>query len=227
VRNYAKFTVPDLVQRQRGVAVQELRNAYDEMVLYADHSVGEFLTWLDQTGRLDRSIIIISSDHGEMFDHGRLTHGGLDMYNGLIRVPLLIHLPGQKREVHIAYASQEADLLSTVLDLVGAPAQEWSDGTSLKPLLEGGKLEDRYIFSMNLEPNRIFAPITKGTVAVMDGEYKFVRYLDSGREQLYRYRTDNGEEHDLIQSDPEVAARLRKVLLDKIEEVNRQFRGKP
>lgn len=86
---------------------------------------------------------------------------------------------------------------------------------------------DRYIFSMNLEPNRIFNPITKGTVAVIDDEYKFVRYLDSNREQLYRYRTDSAEERDLIKSEPEVAARMRKVLLDKIEEVNRQFSGKP
>jgi hypothetical protein len=62
---------------------------------------------------------------------------------------------------------------------------------------------------------------------VMDIDYKFVRNLDSGREQLYRYRTDNHEEQDLIQSEPEVAARLRKVLLDKIEEVNRKFSGKP
>lgn len=224
VRNYGRFVAPDPVHAQRGVAVRELRNAYDEMTLYADHSAGEFLTWLDQTGRLDGSIVIISSDHGEMFDHGRLAHGGLDLYNGLIRIPLLIHLPGQTKGVRIAYASQEADLLSTVLDLIGAPLPDWSDGTSLKPLLEARKLENRYIFSMNLEPNRIFEPITKGTVAVMDNEYKFVRYLDSQREQLYRYRTDSGEEHDLIQSEPEVAARMRKVLRDKIEEVNRQTR---
>ena len=227
VQNYKRFVVPDTVHRQHGVAVQDLRNAYDEMTLYADHSVGEFLAWLDQTGRLDRSIVIISSDHGEVFDHGRLSHGGPELFNSVIRVPLLIHLPGQTKGVRVAYASQQADLLSTVLDLIGAPIPKWSDGDSLKPLLEGKTLGDRYIFSMNLEPNRIFDPITKGTVAVMDNEYKFVRYLDSGREQLYRYRTDNAEEHDLIQSEPEVAARLRKVLLDKIAEVNRQFSGKP
>lgn len=227
VRNYERFVVPDPVHRQRGVGVQDLRNAYNEMTLYADHSVGEFLAWLDQTGRLDRSIIIISSDHGEMFDHGRLAHGGLDLYNGLIRIPLVIHLPGQTKSVRLEEASQQTDLLSTVLDLIGAPVPKWSEGESLKPLLEGKSLGPRYIFSMNLEPNRIFDPITKGTVAVMDHEYKFVRYLDSGREQLYRYRTDNNEERDLIQSEPEVAARLRKVLLDKIEEVNRQFPGTP
>lgn len=227
VRNYERFVVPDPVRRQRGVAVQDLRNAYDEMILYADHTVGDFLAWLNQTGRLDRSIVIISSDHGEMFDHGRLAHGGLDLYNGLIRIPLLIHLPGQTKSLRIEDASQQADLLSTILDLIGTPAPKWSEGDSLRPLFEGKSLGDRYIFSMNLEPNRIFDPITKGTVAVMDSEYKFVRYLDSGREQLYRYRTDNNEEHDLIQSEPEVAARMRKVLFDKIEEVNRQSSGRP
>jgi arylsulfatase A-like enzyme len=225
--DYGKLIVPDPIQRQHGVTVRELRNAYDEMTLYADHAVGEFLARLDQTGRLDRSIVIVSSDHGEMFDHGRVAHGGRDLYNGLIRVPLLIRLPGQKKGVRIEDASQQADLLSTILDLIGSPSPKWTDGTSLRPLLEGGKLEDRYIFSMNLERNRIFAPITKGTVAVMDSEYKFVRYLDSDGEQLYRYRTDNGEEHDLVRSEPEVAARMRKVLLDKIEEVNRQFSGRP
>jgi len=227
VQNYGRFMAPDPIRAQHGVTVQELRNAYDEMTLYADRSVGDFLTWLDQTDRLDRSIVVISSDHGEMFDHGRLAHGGLDLYNGLIHIPLLIHLPGQTKGLHIENASQQADLLSTVLDLVGAPVPKWTDGTSLKPLLEGKTLEERRIFSMNLEPNRIFEPITKGTVAVMDSEYKFVRYLDSGREQLYHYRTDNNEEHDLLQFEPVVAARMRKRLVDKIEEVNRQFNGIP
>jgi len=139
----------------------------------------------------------------------------------------LIHLPGQTKARRIEDASQQADLLFTILDLIGAPIPKWGEGISLKPLLDGKNSEDRLIFSMNLEPNRIFNPITKGAVAVIDNEYKFVRYLDSRREQLYRYRTDSDEEHDLIQSEPQVAARMRKVLLDKIVEVNRQFSGKP
>ena len=205
---------------ENGVTVQELRDAYDEMVLYADHSVGDFLSWLDQTGRFDRSIVIISSDHGEMFDHGRVAHGGLDLYNGLIRVPLLIHLPGQSKAVRIETPSQQADLLSTLLDLIGSPIPKWSEGSSLKPLMEGGNLDDRYIFSMNLESNRCFDPITKGAVAVIDDRYKYVRYLESGREQLFEYRRDAGEEHNLIQSDPEVAERMREVLLRKLQEIN-------
>jgi hypothetical protein len=76
---------------------------------------------------------------------------------------------------------------------------------------------------MNLEPNSTFHPVTKGTVAVMDGDFKFVRYLDSGKEQLYRYKTDKDEENNLLQSEPEIAKRMRNVLLEKLDEVNRRF----
>jgi arylsulfatase A-like enzyme len=170
--------------------------------------------------------VIVTADHGEMFDHNRLAHGGPDLYEGLIHIPLLIHLPGQKQGVRIEELAQQADLLPTLLDLVGAPFPSWVDGASLNPALESRTLADRYIFSMNLEPNSTFDAVTKGTVAVMDGNFKFVRYLESGKEQLYHYKTDKGEENNLVQSEPEVAQRMRNVLLEKLEEVNRRSVGR-
>jgi len=226
VRNYDNFVVPDIKRMRPGVSLQDLRASYDEMMLYADQCVGEFLDRLDRTGRLDRSIVIVTADHGEMFDHNRLAHGGPDLYQGLIHIPLLIHLPGQKQGVRIEDLAQQADLLPTLLDLVGAPVPSWVDGASLNPALESRTLADRYIFSMNLEPNSTFDAVTKGTVAVMDGNFKFVRYLESGKEQLYRYKTDKGEENNLVQSEPEAAQRMRNVLLEKLEEVNRRSVGR-
>ena len=223
-KDYGKFMVPDPRNVKGGVTVQQLRDAYDEMVLYADHSVGEYLAWLDSTGRFDQSIVIISSDHGEMFDHGRLAHGGLDLYNSLIRVPLLIHVPGQLKATRIETASQQADLLSTVLDLIGSRIPEWSDGSSLKPLMEGAGVGNRYIYSMNLEPNRSFDPITKGAIAVIDKDYKYIRHLGSNKEELYRYRSDSGEERNLIGSDLETTDRMRKVLQGKLDEMKTQVR---
>jgi arylsulfatase A-like enzyme len=226
VQNYKKFVVPDIQTLPPGVTEEELRAAYDELMLYADHSVGDFLDWLDQTGRLDRSIVIVTADHGELFDHNRLYHGGPDLYNGLIHVPLLIHLPGQTHGVRVNDLSQQADLLPTVLDLVGAPVPSWTDGTSLKPALRESPLADRYVFSMTLGPNSIFAPVTNGTLAVMDDQFKLIRYLASGREELYRYKTDAGEEDNVVQSEPEVAKRMRSVLQEKLEEVNQRFSRK-
>ncbi|HEV2396680.1 MAG TPA: sulfatase [Candidatus Sulfotelmatobacter sp.] len=136
-QSYDNYKVPDSETRFRGVPLQELRGAYDEMILYADHEVGEFLDWLDQTGRLDRAIVIVSADHGELFDHNRLAHAGPDLYNGVIHIPLLFHLPGQKQGVRIQDLAQQADLLPTILDLIGAPIPNWTEGISLKPAIEG------------------------------------------------------------------------------------------
>lgn len=205
-----------------GVDAAQQRARYDEMIAYADHAVGDYLGWLARTGRLDRSIVIISADHGESFEHDWFTHTGPYLYSGLIHIPLLIHLPGQEQGNRISYPAQQADLLPTILDLVGEPTPAWTDGVSLKPLLRGNLLSKRYIFSMNLEPNRVFDPITKGTIAVMDDEFKYVDYLQFHRESLYRYRSDTIEEHDLISSEPEVAGRMRKVLMEKLNAVNGQ-----
>jgi arylsulfatase A-like enzyme len=204
------------------VSVSDLRARYDEMVLYADHVVGDYLDWLDATGRLDRSIVIVSADHGDSFEHNWLLHSGPHLHNGLIHIPLLIHLPGQQHGTQIAQPAQQADLLATILDLVGAQVPGSTDGVSLRPALEGRKLQRRFIYSMNLESNPIFDPITKGTVAIIDEDYKYIYQLDRKQGSLFRYRTDELEQNDLAGSQPEVAARMRTALLDKLKEVNQQ-----
>jgi len=210
-----------------GVSADELHARYDDMVLYADAVAGDFFSWLDQTGRLDHAIAIISADHGESFDHGTFLHAGPFLYESMIKVPLLIHLPGQKQGSHVSQISQQADLLPTILDLVDAPLPRWTDGTSLQPAMKGDPLPERFIFTMNLEPDRIFNPISKGIVAVRDNEFKYIVRLDLQQEALYQYKRDPLEEHNLITSKPEVAARLKAVVLDKLKEVNQGFNAKP
>lgn len=205
---------------QRSVSVTDLHARYDENIAYADHVVGDFLNWLDQTGRLDRSIVIISADHGESFEHNWFLHTGPYLYNSLIRVPLLIHLPGQKRGSRISQAAEQVDLLPTILELVNGHAPSWVEGTSLQPLLKGRQLPQRLLFSMNLEPNSTFAPITQGTVAVIDNDFKYVSHLRTHEASLYRYKADPQEEQNLVESDPAVAARMKDWLTKKLEEVN-------
>jgi arylsulfatase A-like enzyme len=210
-----------------GTSADELRARYDEMVLYADAAVGGFLDWLDRTGRLDHAIVIVSADHGESFEHNWFTHAGPALYNSLIQIPLLIHMPGQGQGVRLSLLAQQADLLPTILDLVGGAPPSWTDGESLKPALESKALPERYIFSMNLEPDRTFSPISKGTLAILDDEFKYVIRLDSHQELLYRYKTDRLEEHNLIGSEPDVAKRLHDVLLGKLQQVNEPYSRKP
>jgi arylsulfatase A-like enzyme len=205
-----------------GVSVDELRARYDEDIAYTDQSVGSFLDWLDQTGRLDRSIIIISADHGESFEHGWFKHTGPYLFNGLIRVPLLIHLPGQKQGARVTQAAEQVDLLPTILELVGSQAPAWSEGTSLVPELHGQPLSQRLIFSMNLELNSIYEPISRGTAAVIDEDFKYIERLETHQASLYRYRTDPIEAHNLVESEPAIASRMSELLANKLREVNRR-----
>jgi arylsulfatase A-like enzyme len=210
-----------------GTSANELRARYDELLLYADAAVGEYLDWLDRTGRLDHAIVIVSADHGESFEHNWFLHAGPPLYNTLIEIPLLIHMDGQRQGARISQPAQQADLLPTILDLVGGTAPGWTDGTSLRPALQGKAFPERYIFSMNLEPDRVFSPISKGTLAVIDDEFKYVIRLDSHQQWLYRYKTDQLEEHNLLGSEPDVTKRLHDVLLAKLQEVNERSPRKP
>jgi hypothetical protein len=76
---------------------------------------------------------------------------------------------------------------------------------------------------MNLESAPISAPIAKGTLAIMDREYRFVKNLESGKEALYRYKTETGEGTDIIESEPVVASRLRSALQTTLKKVNGTF----
>jgi len=201
-------------------SVDELRARYDENIAYTDSVVGSFLDWLDHTGRLERSVVIISSDHGESFEHGWFKHTGPYLYNDLIRIPLLIHVPGQHHGARISQPGEQVDLLPTILDLVATPVPAWAEGTSLVPALQGKALPQRLLFSMNLETNSSFQSITRGTVAVMDDDFKYIERLGTHDVSLYRYKTDPFETLNLLQSEPAVAGRMRDALAAKLTEIN-------
>jgi arylsulfatase A-like enzyme len=206
-----------------GSTPSELRAQYDEMVLYADQVVGNYLDWLERTGRLDRAIVIVTADHGDSFEHGMFLHGGPHLYNGLIHIPLLIHLPGQQQRGSLAQPAQQADLLPTLLNLIGAPVPRWTDGTSLKPALEGKALPPGHVFSMSLESANTFHAISSGTLAMMDDEFKYVINLDTQEQALYLYKTDLSEENNLMESNPDVAKSMHDLLIARLKKANEQL----
>jgi arylsulfatase len=75
--------------------IDQLSMRYDEHISYADHELGKFLSSLKEKGLFNDSIIIVSADHGQMFERGFYGHGGPYLYQSLANVPLVIHFPGQ------------------------------------------------------------------------------------------------------------------------------------
>lgn len=117
-----------------GLAMWKQR--YRESVQRTDTDIEVFTAALEERGRLDKTVFILLSDHGESLgDHGELLHGDA-YFDGVIHIPFFIKLPGRSGGEVEALASQ-VDLLPTVLDLVGAAPPAGIDGASLVPVLEG------------------------------------------------------------------------------------------
>ena len=192
--------------------IDRLRLRYDEFVLDTDSRVGAFLDALKAKGRFDDSVIIITADHGESFTKNWFTHGGPLLHQALVHIPLLVHLPAQRKGVRVPLYSSQVDLLPTVLDVLGLPIPNWVDGESLKPALLEGRATTRPRFAMNLEPDSRFAPPSKGTVAIMLDGWKMVRYLSTRTEELYDLASDPEETTDLVTANPRQASVMRNAL---------------
>ncbi len=125
--------------RQAGPAgLKVWKEAYAESVARMDHDVAAVIEAQRARGRLDKTIVVIVADHGESLgDNGEMLHGG-GYFDGVVRVPLVIRVPGLAPGRTDQLVSQ-VDLMPTLLELVGAVLPAEADGVSLIGLLRGGR----------------------------------------------------------------------------------------
>jgi arylsulfatase A-like enzyme len=142
------------------------RDRYDELIRYCDEEFKAFINDLTIKGKLKNTVIIVSSDHGESFEHGYHEHGGPYLYEQVTSIPLIIMMPEKAEGQVIDELVEQIDIPATILDLAHIPVPTWMEGRSLMPLMQGKKRTERPVFSMNFEQNPFDAPITKGVVAV-------------------------------------------------------------
>ena len=215
-----------------GYAPQPMPKAtYAAMVTRLDRQVGELLRLLDELGLADNTIIFFTSDNGphleggndpDFFDsNGPLRGYKRDLYEGGIRMPMLVRWPG-----HIAPGSTTSfpsafwDILPTLADLTGQKAPQDTDGVSLLPTLLGrdGQMKHDYLYWEFGEVN--------ACQAVRDGEWKMIRFFAQPdkpeRVELYNLVADIGETNNVAASHPEVVERLLQNMKEA-HRINRQF----
>ena len=199
-------------------ALDQLRLRYDEHIRYADSETGRFLDYLATNGYLDTSVVLVAADHGESFGRGWLGHNGPYLYQPLIHVPLIVHLPGQTKGSRIAAFGEHADIGPTVLDLIGLARAPWMEGASLLPAIHGqAPAGSAPKFSMNLEKNSRFGDFTTGTVAVMADGYKYIRYLDGAKSaELYKLANDPHETNNLAGSSADLVMHFEGLIRAKL-----------
>jgi arylsulfatase A-like enzyme len=186
------------------------RQRYDGEVAFVDHHVGRVLDALEKSLVYDHTVVIVTSDHGEAFaEHGMIRHG-FELWEELVRVPLIVRVPGIAAR-HIQTRRSAIDLVPTILDLCGVPAPSATEtdflaGTSLVPDLltpAGTEPKARPVFvDMAAGPNNA------DRQALIQDDKKLV--ASGGRPlSLYDLAADPGESKDLLddasQAEPMIA----------------------
>ncbi len=174
-----------------------IRAAYWAMCDLIDHAVGRMLASLEQTGQLENTLVIFTSDHGEMLgDHGIYLKGPY-FYEPGVRVPLIISMPGAVRKCRRSPALVElVDLPQTVLDAAGLPHHPGMQGKSLWPILIGEAESDHHrddIYCEYYNAMPWHKDPTPHATMVRSERHKMVVAHGSGGGELYDLQEDPNE----------------------------------
>ncbi len=206
---------PEQIERHRAKTGGRYNPVYAAMVESLDESVGEVLDAVDETGLRDRTMIIFTSDNGGLrfegaskqpvTDNSPFRAGKGHLYEGGIRVPLLVRLPGViKPGITISTPVSSIDLVPTFCELAGIRVRD-VDGVSLVPLFRTRSLAERPLFwHYPHYSNQGGEPAS----AVRSGPWKLIEFYDSPRRELYHLGNDPGETINLVEREPAVARRL-------------------
>jgi arylsulfatase A-like enzyme len=130
--------------------VRHLRGLYDGEVAFADAQVGRVLDALADEGLLDNTVVVVTSDHGEiLYEHEYYFGHDIALYDECLMVPLILYAPGLRiARPRVGRLVQSIDILPTVLDLLEIPHPDGLEGQSLLPLVEGtGTYTNAYCLS--------------------------------------------------------------------------------
>ena len=204
--------------------VDILRDRYDEFIRYCDKQFEDFITQLTTEYNLENTLIILSSDHGETFERNFLGHTGPDLYEQLTNIPLIIREPGQNKGIVIDELVEQIDIPSTILELADIPVPSWMEGYSLVPLMRGKRLPSHPAYSMTFEGNPSRGgEISKGTIAVWEGDYKLIHYLEEKKSLLFNLKEDPDELSNLFDKETETGQRLLSLIQKNLKEANERI----
>jgi len=215
-----------MVAGHRRRARRELRWLYDRRVEAMDAIAGRFFHGLHREGLGQGTVVVLTADHGERFwEHRGWAHGP-DVYDELLRVPLILRGPGIPAGGEVAEQVALIGLAPTILELAELPVPESFQGQSLLPAMVG----DREIAEAPVFAEATHSGGRSSRVGIQDRfrimacrtpSWKLIADEEGPREELYDLVHDPGERQDLIAERRDVADGLRRLLREHEELVRR------
>ncbi|MCK5506763.1 MAG: sulfatase-like hydrolase/transferase, partial [Thermodesulfovibrionia bacterium] len=210
--------------------IKLLNDYYDEFIQYTDKQFEEFIGKLQKREWVNNTVILISSDHGESFyKHDYYQHGPPHLYEQVTHIPLIIKEPGQTEGRVIDGVVEQVDIPATILDFANIPVPSWMDGRSLLPLMRDKELPAKTAIAVSLIGNAPADPITKGTFAVWQGDYKLIHFINQKKPPyvenslLFNLKTDPEETNNLFHKEPVIGQRLLTLIKSNLEEANEKI----
>jgi len=180
---------------------------YDGAVSYVDSCIGRFLDALRERGLYEDAAIGFVADHGEqLWERGRFGHGGDELFDEVVRVPLIVKPPAGTFETGRVVSADVSgfDVMPTLLELGGIRPPEDLDARSLVPLLSGERERlDRVVVTETSQ---------RGLALVDDG-YKLVLEPDGTTSGVFHLASDPAERRDLAREQPAERARLESLAI--------------
>jgi arylsulfatase A-like enzyme len=229
----AKLELVERYERNVRPGLQHHNPVYAAMIHTVDQNVGRIRSALEDVKIADRTMVVVTSDNGgyinqnrgrQVTDNRPLRSGKGSLYEGGLRVPLIVHWPGVTPEGRTCEGvTLSTDLYPTLLEMAGAAAPGPTDGESLvSHLRHPGAASPRGPVFWHY-PHYYFFPRTTPVSAVRDGDWKLIEFLEEDRVELYDLREDLGESRDLSASRPGKADDLRRLLQSWRESVGAQM----
>ncbi len=213
------FGVHDYTERE----LELIRGTYDATLLELDRLLENLLGELDRRGRLDNTIVILTSDHGEhLGEHRRMDHQ-YSLYHELLNVPLVVHYPRAFEAGRDANPVMSFDLFPTLLELTGVEPAPGAFLTAVS-LFDSAAGRERFAedprasrhgvrMVRQLYPDVDFSPWFRETRALYDGDEKFI-WGSNGVYEYFNLADDPGENVNLLESHPDRALELGQALLE-------------
>ncbi len=202
---------------------------YAGLVETMDDAVGYVLHTIDELGLADNTIVIFTSDNGGVAAGDAFATSNLPLrggkgyqFEGGIREPYFIKVPGVGNGMHSDIPVSGTDFYPTILDLVGADLkpEEHNDGVSLLPILEGQTIAERPLIwhyphygNQGGEPSSI----------IREGDWKLIHYYEDGHEELYNLKDDISETTDLATQYPDKTTELSQKLFTMLNEMGARY----
>jgi choline-sulfatase len=180
---------------------------YDGEIAFVDAQIARLLGHVAERAPLDRTITLVTADHGESLgEHGEETHG-VFIYDSTLRVPWIVAGAGVPSGHVARVVARGVDVVPTLLDLAGVPVPAALDGRSLRPAIEGRSMTDQPAYVESLLASRNFG--WAALRGVRDARWK---YIDAPSREVYDLSADPQETTNRFSEQPGRASTLAKVL---------------